>query len=79
MAVTFYGQGVCYIPKSHRFIQFTGGEYTTADEEEIAVLAQSYQPKETITPNIAKNSDVSLAEVDGEPVKPKRGRPKNVE
>lgn len=31
-----------YIPKEHRFISFSSGEYATEDAEEIAVLSPMY-------------------------------------
>jgi len=42
MAVTFKGNGLVYIPSRNRFIRFVNGEYSTADADEIAVLAREY-------------------------------------
>jgi hypothetical protein len=70
MAVTFYGNGLCYIPTCHRCIAFVNGEYKTDDGDEIAVLCQAYKHDNIIT---AHNIDT---ETDGND-KPKRGRPKN--
>lgn len=69
MAVTFYGNGVVYIPNRNRYIRFAGGEYKTADADEIAVLAIKYK-HDTITESLY-----------AEPVeyKPKRGRKPNAE
>jgi hypothetical protein len=77
MAVTFYGVGLCYIPTCHRCIQFVDGEYTTEDEEEMAVLALSYEHKSDITLDVTCSGDVTVTKIDDEPVKPKRGRPRN--
>ena len=62
MAVLFrsqYPQEAVYIPNQHRFISFVGGEYQTADADEIAVLAEMYE-----------HDAANLVEAE----KPKRGR-----
>jgi len=43
MAVTFKGNGLVYIPSRNRFIRFVNGEYSTADADEIAVLARGHE------------------------------------
>ena len=68
---TFSGNGVVYIPAKRSFIRFVGGKYSTADEAEITILAQSYEPDKDVVFNVAEEGELSLD-------KPKkRGRPKN--
>ena len=43
MGVSFYGNGSCYIPKTHSFIRFIDGVYTTSKAVEIECLAAIYK------------------------------------
>ena len=72
-----------YIPGSHRFISFVNGEYSTADAEEIAVLASSYEhiterddSPEIVSdiPDRVENEDISATVK-----KPRKHRAKAVE
>ena len=71
--ITFDGNGVVYIPAKRSFITFVGGKYSTADDDEITCLAQSYQPDKDVVFNVSKDGELSLAK--DEP--PKRGRPRS--
>ena len=43
MGVTFYGNGSVFIPKTHNFVRFVGGTYTTDKAAEIEVLAAQFK------------------------------------
>jgi len=62
MAVLFRGVGRVFIPEKNRFIRFVGGQYSTDDAAEIAVLARKYE-HDAIEPT-------------QETIKKKAGRPK---
>lgn len=73
MAVLFrskYPVETVYIPSQHRFISFVGGEYSTDDVDEIAVLANMYEHDMPDAVNSEDIPDQVLVNPEGE--KPKR-------
>lgn len=84
MTVLFRGVGVVYIPIGNRFIRFVDGQYTTSDDDEIAVLSKRYTPDILDAPALVVE-DAPVQEDESPAVedaperedKPRRGRPRS--